>query len=125
MALDLALYRRQVRVSDYPNVRLSVIDIFPEHPYKTIVFIHGYGGQGRQWEYQLWQFSNDNRVIAIDLRGHGRSDKPEGEYSMSTIQRDLKTALDVLGVKERVVLVGHSFGGAIATEFAVAYPERV
>jgi len=125
MALDLALYRRQVRVSDYPDVRLSAIDIFPEHPNKTIVFIHGYGGQGRQWEYQLWQFSNDNRVIAIDLRGHGRSDKPEGKYSMSTIQRDLKTALDVLGVKERVVLVGHSFGGAIATEFTVAHPERV
>ena len=80
MALDLALYRRQVRVSDYPDVRLSAIDIFPEHPNKTIVFIHGYGGQGRQWEYQLWQFSNDNRVIAIDLRGHGRSDKPEGKF---------------------------------------------
>ena len=125
MALDLALYRRQVRVSDYPDVRLSAIDIYPEHPNKTIVFIHGYGGQGRQWEYQLWQFSNDNRVIAIDLRGHGRSDKPEGKYSMSTIKRDLKTALDVLGVKERVVLVGHSFGGAIATEFTVAHPERV
>lgn len=125
MALDLALYRRQVRVSDYPDVRLSAIDIYPEHPNKTIVFIHGFGGQGRQWEYQLWQFSNDNRVIAIDLRGHGRSDKPECNYSMSTIQRDLKTALDVLGVKERVVLVGHSFGGAIATEFTVAHPERV
>jgi len=125
MALDLALYRRQVRVSDYPDVRLSAIDIYPDHPNKTIVFIHGYGGQGRQWEYQLWQFSNDNRVIAIDLRGHGRSDKPEDKYYMSTIQRDLKNALDVLGVKERVVLVGHSFGGAIATEFTVAHPERV
>jgi len=125
MALDLALYRRQVRVSDYPDVRLSAIDIFPAHPNKTIVFLHGYGGQGRQWEYQLWQFSNDNRVIALDLRGHGRSDKPEGKYSMSTIQRDLRIALDVLGVKERVVLVGHSFGGAIATEFTVTHPERV
>jgi len=125
MALDIALYRRQLRVSDYPDVRLSTIDIFPEHPNKTIVFLHGYGGQGRQWEYQLWQFSDDNRVIAIDLRGHGRSDKPEGNYSMSTIQRDFLTALNVLGVKERIVLVGHSFGGAIATEFTVAHPERV
>jgi long-chain acyl-CoA synthetase len=125
MAIDLALYRRRVRVSDYPDIRLSAIDIFPEHPYKTIVFIHGYGGQGRQWENQLIQFSNDNRVIAIDLRGHGRSDKPVGNYSMSTIQRDLETTLDVLGVKERIVLAGHSFGGAIATEFTVDHPERI
>jgi long-chain acyl-CoA synthetase len=125
MAIDLALYRRQVRVSDYPDIRLSVLDIYPEHPEKTIVFIHGYGGQGKQWEYQLTQFSIDNRVIAIDLRGHGRSDKPVGKYSMNEIQRDLKTALDVLGVNERIVLVGHSFGGAVATEFTNSHPKRV
>jgi long-chain acyl-CoA synthetase len=125
MAIDLALYRRQVRVSDYPDIRLSAIDIFPERPRKTIVFLHGYGGQGRQWEYQLMQFSNDNRVIAIDLRGHGLSDNPPGTYTMSSVQRDLRTALDVMGVKERVILVGHSFGGAVATEFAVNHPEKI
>ena len=125
MAIDLALYRRQVRVSDYPDIRLSAIDIFPEHPRKTIVFLHGYGGQGKQWEYQLVQFSNDNRVIAIDLPGHGLSDDPPGTYSMGSIQRDLRSALDVLGVKERILLVGHSFGGAIATEFTVDHPEMV
>jgi long-chain acyl-CoA synthetase len=125
MAIDLALYRRQLRVSDYPDVRLSAIDIFPEQPQKTMVFLHGYGGNARQWEYQLWHFSNENRVIAIDMRGHGQSDKPEGTYSMSMIQRDIKSALDILGVRERIVLVGHSFGGAIAAEFCELNPEQV
>ena len=96
MAIDLALYRRQVLVSTEPPVRLSAIDISPDHPSHTIVFLHGYGGQARQWQYQLWQFSHANRVIALDLRGHGRSDKPEGKYTMDLIQRDLEKALEEL-----------------------------
>ncbi len=71
MAIDLALYRQQVRVSKQPLVRLSVIDISPDHPQRTIVFIHGYGGQSLQWQYQLHHFSFANRVIALDLRGAG------------------------------------------------------
>ena len=77
MALDQALYRHEVCVSTEPQVHLSVIDIAPEHYQQTIVFIHGFGGEAKQWVYQLDQFSDNNRVIAIDLRGHGRSAKPK------------------------------------------------
>lgn len=125
MELDLALYRHDVRVSTEPQVRLSVIDIAPEQYQRTMVFLHGFGGQARQWVYQLNQFSNTNRVIAIDQLGHGRSDKPRGDYSMYQILADLGAALDALGLNERIILVGHSFGGAIAAEFAAAHPERV
>lgn len=125
MAIDLALYRRQVLVSTEPPVRLSAIDISPDHPSHTIVFLHGYGGQARQWKYQLWQFSHANRVIALDFRGHGRSDKPEGKYTMDLVQRDLEKALEELGVDDDFVLVGHSFGGAVATEFAISHPRLV
>ena len=76
MALDQALYRHEVQVSTKPQVHLSVIDIAPEHYQQTIVLIHGFGGEAKQWVYQLDRFSNTNRVIAIDQRGHGRSDKP-------------------------------------------------
>lgn len=125
MAIDLALYRRQVRVSRRPLVRLSAIDVAPDHPQRTIIFIHGYGGEAYQWQYQLQHFSNANRVIAIDLRGHGMSDGPASGYSMDRILKDLEVALEELDVQGRFVLVGHSFGGAIATEYAVSQPERV
>ena len=125
MELDLALYRRQVRVSAQPLVRLSAIDISPALPKQTIVFLHGYGGEAVQWQYQLRQFSFDNRVIALDLRGHGKSDAPENGYSMTQILADLVIAMHELEVSGKIVLVGHSFGGAVATEFAVAHPERV
>ena len=114
MDIDLDLYRHEVRVSSDPLVRLSAIDISPELPERTFVFIHGFGGQAMQWEYQLYKFALKNRVIALDMRGHGLSDKPSTGYDMARIQLDLETALDLLKVSKPIVLVGHSFGGAIA-----------
>lgn len=125
MDIDLDLYRHEVRVSQDPLVRLSAIDIHPEHGRRTFVFLHGFGGQAVQWNYQLQKFSLQNRVIALDLRGHGLSDKPSTGYDMACMVEDLEHALEVLKVPEKFVLVGHSFGGAIASEYAVKYPERV
>ena len=125
MEIDLELYRREVRVSVRPRVRLSVIDVSPERPQRTICFVHGYGGQATQWKYQLNKFSDVNRVIAMDLRGHGRSDKPPGEYTMPSLLADFEAVLNALGVEDKITLVGHSFGGAIASEYVNAHPERV
>ena len=125
MDIDLDLYRREVRVSSNPLVRLSAIDVSPEQPRRTFVFLHGFGGQAEQWHYQLQKFLLENRVVALDLRGHGLSDKPSRGYDMEQIQTDLSVALEVLKVSDKFVLVGHSFGGAIATDFALAHPERV
>lgn len=125
MDIDLDLYRREVRVSSGPLVRLSAIDVSPDRPQRTFVFIHGFGGQAEQWHYQLQKFLIENRVIALDLRGHGLSDKPSRGYTMPQIQSDLETALGILKVNSKFVLIGHSFGGAIAAEYALAHPERV
>jgi len=125
MDIDLDLYRHEVRVSTNPLVRLSAIDISPDHPQRTFVFIHGFGGQAEQWHYQMQKFAVENRVIALDLRGHGLSDKPSNGYEMPQILDDLETALTLLKVKGKIVLVGHSFGGAVVTEYAVKNPERV
>ncbi len=125
MDIDLELYRHEVVISSEPLVRLSVIDIAPERHRRTFVFIHGFGGQATQWVYQLRRFAVQNRVIAIDLRGHGRSDKPPGPYDMKQILSDLERALEILRVEKHFVLAGHSFGGAIATDYALAHPERV
>lgn len=125
MNIDFELYRRDVRVAIQPALRLSVIDISPEFPRQTLVFIHGFGGRAAQWQYQLDQLSLANRVIAMDLRGHGLSERPSVGYTMAIIQADLELLLHTLGINQPVVLLGHSFGGAIAANFAVNHPERV
>lgn len=125
MTLDFDLYRRTVQVSSSPLVRLSVIDIFPDHPQRTFVFIHGFGGKASQWRYQLQAFSVENRVIALDLRGHGLSDCPNTGYDLETIIRDIEIALEKLQVEPPFVLAGHSFGGALVSEYARRHPEHI
>lgn len=125
MDIDLELYRHEVRVSNDPLVRLSAIDINPEHAQGTMVFIHGYGGKATQWQYQLQEFGLTHRVIGLDLRGHGDSNDPESSYSMEEIQADLVKALDILNISDKIIIVGHSFGGAIAAQFAHANQDKV
>jgi len=125
MDIDLDLYRHEVRVSTNPLVRLSAIDISPDHPQRTFVFIHGFGGEAAQWQYQMQKFAVENRVIALDLRGHGLSDPTDSGYDMPQVIKDLEIALTLLKVKGRIVLAGHSFGGAVVTEYALKNPDRV
>ena len=86
MEVDLELYREELLVSETPPVRLSYIEVAPENPAGTMVFVHGYGGYAMQWKNQLKAFSDNYRVIAYDLRGHGRSDAPFSRYSMLQLQ---------------------------------------
>jgi len=125
MDIDLDLYRHEIRISSNPLVRLSAIDVSPESPKRTIVFIHGFGGKAEQWGYQMQKFAMDNRVIALDIRGHGLSDKPSTGYDMPRIQLDLETALAQLKVSTPFILIGHSFGGAIVTEYALNHPDHI
>jgi pimeloyl-ACP methyl ester carboxylesterase len=65
-----------------------------------------------------------HRVIAPDLRGRGRSDKPATGYTLADHARDVLGLMDALGL-ERVMLAGHSFGGYVAIYIAAHFPERV
>ncbi len=123
--VDLELYRRRVRVSERPPVWLSVIDVEPEAARRTMVFVHGFGGWAAQWRYQLWAFSDVNRTVALDLRGHGRSDRPASAYTMDEFLADLEAVLDQLDVDPPFVLAGHSFGGAIVAEYTARHPDQV
>jgi len=125
MHVDIELYRRAVRLNAPQPLTLSIIDIAPENPRGTIVFLHGFGGNARQWAHQLTRFSDDFRVIALDLRGHGHSDRPVGPYDVDTLAADIEDALDTLGVTDPAVLVGHSLGGAAAIELTMRSPRRV
>ena len=64
------------------------------------------------------------RVLALDLRGRGLSDKPENAYTMDDHARDVLGVLDAEGIA-KATLVGHSFGGLLSMFFAATYPERV
>ncbi len=125
MDIDFDLYRHEIRISADPLVRLSAIDVSPERPQRTIVFIHGFGGKAEQWQYQMQKFALDNRVIALDLRGHGLSDQPDSGYDMPRIQLDLEAAVDQLKISAPFILVGHSFGGAVVTDYAINHPEHI
>jgi long-chain acyl-CoA synthetase len=124
MRIDVELYRRRLSL-DGGRLSLSAIDIAPEDSRRTLVFLHGFGGNSRQWVYQLTHFSERDRVVALDLRGHGDSDQPDGPYDVDTLVGDLEAALRALAVPERFVLVGHSFGGALAVEYAIRHPQKV
>lgn len=130
MPLDTDLYRRTIlapSTTRYDHVRrLSVIDIHPESATHTLVFVHGYGGRALQWNFQLQRFGESDRVIAPDLRGHGLSnDAADPPIGIESLVSDLELILDRLAVSQPVALIAHSFGGAIAVEYAIRHPERV
>lgn len=89
--------------------------------------IHGFPDSARLWRNQVPSVVDAGyRVIAPDLRGFGRSDKPEdvGAYELSTLATDMVAVLDDAGV-ESAHVVGHDWGAAIAWYLAIASPERV
>lgn len=123
--LDLELYRKQVLVSTNPPISLSVIDAGRSPSERTFLFIHGFGGYAMQWEHQLVEFSDKHRVVAVDLRGHGLSDRPASAYDSDELVSDIERVVEALRLPRKFVLLGHSFGGALAATYAVQHPDRV
>jgi pimeloyl-ACP methyl ester carboxylesterase len=89
-----------------------------------VLFVHSLAGNTRQWAAQLAHLRPGRRAVALDIRGHGRSDPPTGgDYSIPSLAADVWAVADALGL-ERAVLVGHSMGGTVAIACAAARPER-
>ena len=89
---------------------------------KTLVLIHGLGGSTKSWETTVPLLSGHYQVLTWDVRGHGQSDKPEGNYSAELFASDLAALLRTLGIGSAFVL-GHSMGGVIALRFALDFPD--
>lgn len=90
---------------------------------EALVLIHGWTMNVDNWRDQIPDFARRNRVIAIDLPGHGESDKPQVTYSMDLFARAVEAVMNDAKVK-RAVLVGHSMGTPIARQFYRKYPEK-
>jgi pimeloyl-ACP methyl ester carboxylesterase len=90
---------------------------------EALVLIHGWSCNLDYWRDQIPDFGNRNRVIAIDLPGHGQSDKPQLTYSMDRFARAVDAVLRDAHVK-RTVLVGHSMGTPVARQFYRKYPQK-
>lgn len=90
----------------------------------TFLCIHNTGGDHRIFIPQLKYFSKFGRVILPDLRGHGKSDKPKGEYSIEVFGDDLVHLCKELSLKN-VIAIGSSTGGNIALALACRYPQLV
>jgi pimeloyl-ACP methyl ester carboxylesterase len=89
----------------------------------AVVLVHGYTDSARDWLPMLPYLSKQFRLILVDLRGHGRSDKPECCYTRFDFAYDIKLLLDALAVP-KADIVGHSLGSIVAQTFAEDWPER-
>jgi len=89
-----------------------------------LMLICGLGAHLATWDVELIEaLSQKTRVIVLDNRGAGRSDKPDAEYSMAMFADDAACLLDVLRIESAFIL-GASMGGMITQEFALRHPQR-
>ncbi len=122
-----------------PNLR-PVRELTPSLQYRTIhgyrrafriagsgpaiLLIHGIGDNSTTWSSVQSTLAQRFTVIAPDLLGHGKSDKPRADYSVAAYANGMRDLLSVLDI-ERVTVVGHSLGGGVAMQFAYQFPQLV
>lgn len=110
-------------------VRCNGINLYVEEhgAGPPVLLLHGWPDSARLWRHQIAPLvAAGRRVITPDLRGFGRSDRPEAvaAYALSTIVLDVIDLLDTLGI-DRVDLVGHDWGAALAWLTAALHPDRI
>lgn len=113
-----------VRFMERNGIKLAYLDSGPRSSPETIVIIHGWADRHELFLPMINHFRERYRVIAVDLRGHGQSDKPKIGYEVANLADDVASICERLGQK-RIHLIGHSLGGAVSLDLASRYPNRV
>ncbi len=106
---------------DVNGVEVHYFDFSPDGDETPIVWVHGYSAGAFEVTYIEDDLGPDRRIIALDLPGHGYSEKPEIEYTLDYYTGFLADFIDELGL-DRYILVGHSMGGLIVSTFAAGQP---
>ena len=90
----------------------------------AIIFLHFSGANLMMWQQAVPYFQDHYRLILIDVRGHGKSDRPEKGYHIDELARDVVGAMDHLGL-ERAHVIGCSLGAEVGLALAANHPEKV
>lgn len=114
---------RSLRVSGAHGLTLHALEWSREGT--CLLFLHGFGNDCHVWDETAPLLAPHYRVLALDLRGHGESERdPQRRYEHEILAEDVESLLAGLGVG-RVVVVGHSLGGRVAMHFAGRNPEHM
>lgn len=113
----MALHEQRVAV---PGGHVAVVDYGGSGP--DVLLVHSVGHSCAVWDAVAHELAPDARAVAIDLRGHGRSEAPATEFTQ--VGEDLAAVIDALGLS-RPVLVGHDVSGGFVTAAAADHPGRV
>ena len=109
--------------TDSGPARIFYTDSDPGWERPVLMFVHGWTCDSADWMWQLASFRT-YRIVALDLRGHGRSSAPADGYTLSDYADDVLAVLSAVSV-ERVVLIGHSMGALICSLIADRRPDSV
>jgi pimeloyl-ACP methyl ester carboxylesterase len=103
------------------GVRVRYVDI-GEGP--AVVFVHGFASSMDVWSEILQETAKNHRVLALDLKGFGWTDRPEGDYSPAAEAQIVLHLMDARGI-DRAAVVAHSWGASVALAVSLAAPDRV
>jgi pimeloyl-ACP methyl ester carboxylesterase len=109
------------RIVKLHDMQMYYVDTGEGEP---LLLLHGYTGASSDWAFCFDELSKEFRLIIPDLRGHGRSTNPTGQYTQRRAARDVDALLDQLGI-ERYKAIGASGGGITLLHLATQQPERV
>lgn len=136
--LILGLYINSVRYSraiesQYPPLGDFVdVDGVPQHVIRfgdagpLVVMLHGASANAREFTHTLApHLANTHRVLLVDRPGHGYSERPKNAHTLAIQAKQVSGILDILAPNEQAILVGHSFGGAVALRTALDFPGQV
>jgi pimeloyl-ACP methyl ester carboxylesterase len=103
------------------GVRMRYVDVGQGPP---VVLLHGFASSIENWTTVIPRLEAHHRVLAMDLKGFGWTERPEGDYSPEAQARHVAELMDARGI-DKAAIVAHSWGSSVALAFALAYPERV
>jgi pimeloyl-ACP methyl ester carboxylesterase len=107
---------------DIDDLKFHYIDWGGSGP--SMVLLHGLASQAHIWDLTAPHLIDSFRVSALDQRGHGLTSKPDRGYDFQSVTRDLDRVLNRLQIGP-AILIGHSWGGNVAVQYAVDHPDHV
>ncbi len=112
---------KDAQFAEVEGARIRYVDV-GQGP--AVVLIHGYASSLETWAALLPQLAKTHRVLALDLKGFGWSDRPEGDYSPKAEAKVVEALMKQRGI-DRAAVVAHSWGSSVALALALDAPERV